>query len=49
MRHYLFICFLLLLVSCESVPKFMQCDNCDGEGKVTKECPDCEGSGRKYF
>ena len=27
----------------------LRCGECNGEGKVTKEYPDCEGSGRKFF
>jgi DnaJ-class molecular chaperone len=27
----------------------LRCSECDGEGKVKKECPECEGSGRKLF
>jgi DnaJ-class molecular chaperone len=27
----------------------LRCSECEGEGKVKKECPDCEGSGRKFF
>ena len=27
----------------------LRCGECEGEGKVKTECPDCEGSGRKFF
>ena len=47
MKHFIYIFFLLLFVSCKSTPKFLQCDNCDGDGEIYVECYDCDGYG--YF
>ena len=27
----------------------LSCGKCVGTGKIKKECPDCEGRGRKFF
>lgn len=36
---------ILLFASCNSTPKFMQCDECDGEGEVVVDCEECNGDG----
>ena len=36
---------ILLFASCNSTPKFMQCDECDGEGEVVVDCEECNGYG----
>lgn len=47
MKYYFLALLSLLLVSCKSSPKFMQCDNCNGEGQILTECDECNGYG--YF
>lgn len=47
MKYYFLALLSLLLVACKSSPKFMQCDKCNGEGKILTECDECNGYG--YF
>ena len=41
----LFIISLLLLSSCKFSPKFLQCDECDGDREIVVDCEGCDGVG----
>lgn len=45
MKYYFFILLSFLLFSCKYTSKFIQCDNCNGDGDVLIECEDCNGYG----